>query len=201
MYALPAVQGHDTCPFCKETFPEGKFTACPSCEVQLIPSMRAGGSVDAALEDDDGEDGDPELPWTHWGHARGPVLVACLLGLLFFFLPWVRVFTPDAAVHTGLDLARRTGMAWAAAVGWFTLLPAMLSRRTIRKLRGARLAAALLSFIPALVAALFLMNPPGSLQAGGVSLRIRFEWGIGLYLTLALGLLTAIYAALRLGKP
>lgn len=194
------MQGHDICPFCKELFPAGERAECPSCEVHLLPAAKHDALVQASADDDEDEDGEPQLPWNHWGHARGPLLLVSVLGLAFFFLPWVNVFTPDRAVYTGLDMARRTGLAWAAAVAWFTMIPTIFSRRSIPKLRGARLAAALLAFIPALVAALFLLNPPGSLQAHGVSLKIRFEWGIGLYLTLLLGAISTPLAALRLGK-
>lgn len=200
MYAAAAVQGHDICPFCKEIFPEGAHASCPHCEVHLIPASKATPLVEAAMEDDELEDGEPVLPWTHWGHGRGPMLVACLLGLGVFLLPWVHVFTPDRAVYTGPVMGERTRVAWAAAVAWFTLIPTILSRRTVSKLRSGRVAAALLAFIPGLVAFLFLMNPPDSLQVHGVTMKIRFEWGIGLYLTLLLGALSTPFAALRLGR-
>jgi hypothetical protein len=199
MYAAAAVQGHDICPFCKEIFPEGARSECPHCEVRLLPADKAPRQAEAT-DDEELEDGEPRLPWLHWGHGRGPVVLACLLGLGVFFLPWVHVFTPDRAVYTGLQMGQRTGIAWAAAVAWFTLLPTILSRRTVSQLRSARVAAALLAVIPAVVAALFLLNPPGSLQVGRLAMKIRFEWGVGMYLTLLLGAIAAPFAALRLGR-
>lgn len=200
MYASAVLQGHEICPFCKEFFAEGERTECPTCGVKLIPQEHHEASVDAG-DGDDEEEGDPELPWLHWGNGRGPVLLASLLGLAFFFLPWVNVFTPDRAVYTGLEMGRRTGMVWAAAVGWFTLLPVVLSRRTLPRLRGARLAAALMALIPGFVALLLLVNPPGAIEVRGLVLKVRFEWGPGTFLTLALSLATAPFALLRLGKP
>lgn len=199
MYAA-AVPALEACPFCKELFPEGEQTECPHCNIKLLPAGKALSTVDAGDGDEDEEDQEPQLPWGHWGHARGPLLVVSLLGLGFFFLPWVSVYTPDRAVYTGLEIAQRTQMGWAAAVAWFTLLPVVLSRRTVPRLRGARLAAALLTLVPAAVALLLLLNPPTTMQARGLSVRIRFDWGIGLYLTLALGLLSTPFAFLRLGK-
>lgn len=197
MYAEAAVQGHDICPFCKEVFPEGEHTECPSCEVHLISAEKYAAITQAEVPEEEEE---PLLPWGHWGHARGPLLLVSVLGLVCFFLPWIHQFTPDRVVFTGLDLAQRTRFSWATAVAWFVLIPTIFSRRTLSKLRGVRLAAALLAFIPALVALIFLLNPPDALQVRGLSLRIRFEWGMGLYLTLVLGIFSPPFAMLRLGK-
>lgn len=193
-----AVSSLELCPFCKETFPQGEQGQCPHCEVNLIPASRVPPSVDAF--DGDDEDEEPTLPWLHWGHGRGPLVVASLLGLVFFSLPWVNSFTPERAVYTGIDIAKRTTMAWGAGVAWFTLLPLVLSRRTIPTLRSARLAAAFLAIIPACVAGLLLSNPPGAIELRGLVVKVRFDWAIGLYLTLGLSLLAAPFAFLRLGK-
>ncbi len=199
MYAsCPTLPGLDACPFCRETFAPGEHTECPTCGVKLETAAAPPAMVDA-LDDDDLDD-EPLLPWTHWGHGRGPLVLAAVLGLGLFLAPWVHAYMPDRAVYSGLEIARRTGMAWAAAVAWFTLLPVVLSRRSIPTMRGARVAAALLSVLPGLVALLFLLHPPGNLEAHGVSMRIRFAWGWGLYGTLALSMLTTPFAILKLGR-
>ena len=142
MYAsCPTLPGLDACPFCRETFAPGEHTECPTCGVKLETAAAPPAMVDA-LDDDDLDD-EPLLPWTHWGHGRGPLVLAAVLGLGLFLAPWVHAYMPDRAVYSGLEIARRTGMAWAAAVAWFTLLPVVLSRRSIPTMRGARVAAAL----------------------------------------------------------
>ena len=200
MYAASVtLPGLDVCPFCRETFPPGEHQECPHCGVHLEAAATPPAQVDA-LDEDDQDDGEPLLPWTHWGNARGPLVLVALLGLAVFFAPWVHAYVPDRAVYSGLDIARRTGMAWAAAVAWFTLLPVVLSRRSLQTMRGARVAAALLSLLPGVVALLLLLHPPGNLEAHGISVRIRFAWGWGIYATLALSMLSTPFAFLRLGR-
>ncbi len=200
MYAsCPTLPGLDACPFCRETFTPGQHAECPTCGVKLEAAATPLVQVDA-IDDDDDEFDDPPLSWFHWGHGRGPLVVATLLGLGAFFAPWVHAYMPERAVYSGLDIARRTGMAWAAAVAWFTLLPVILSRRSVPRLRGARVAAGLLAFLPGLVSLLLLLHPPGNLEAHGVSVRIRFEWGWGLYATLVISALTTPFALIRMGK-
>jgi hypothetical protein len=49
--------------------------------------------------------------------------------------------------------------------------------------------------LASVVAIVLLANPPAAIEARGVMMKVRFEWGIGLYLTLALSLLSAPFAA------
>lgn len=123
----------------------------------------------------------------------------CVLGLVAFCLPWVHTFTPDCRVFTGIDIARRTGLTWAAGVAWFTLLPVLMSRRTIRTMLGARLVVAMLGAVPAICTLVLLMNPPSSAEARGVTVHLRYTWDPAIYATLVLGLVTAAVGALRFG--
>lgn len=197
------VRGLEACPFCKEMFPAGEQTDCPLCGVKLIAASKLPDAGDEP--DDEGEARgalvEKPLPWTYWGKARGPLALLSVLGLVAFCAPWVNSYAPELTVFTGIDIARRTGVAWSAGVAWFTLLPLVLSRRTVRQMRGARLAIAVLAAIPAIVALTMLLNPPQAAEARGVLVRLRYAWAPGIYATLGLGLVTAAVAALRFGGP
>jgi hypothetical protein len=71
---------------------------------------------------------------------------------------------------------------WGAAVGWFVLVPTVLTRRSIMHMRGARVAASFLAAVPGITAGVLLTRPPHG--SHGVPLHFSFEWG--LYATLAL---------------
>jgi hypothetical protein len=199
-YALSAVQGLEACPFCKELFPQGETRECPTCGVALV-SMRQLTASAEALDEDETTPAEPRLPLTHWGHARGPLIALAALGLVAFLLPWIHQYTPNQVTFTGVDISRRTGLSWSVGAAWFTLLPLLVSRRTIRALQGVRLVAAMLAVIPAITAGMLLLNPPRVVQAAGVVMRVRFDWAPALYATLALSLLATVLAVFFLGGP
>ncbi|HEU4534910.1 MAG TPA: hypothetical protein VFS00_12360, partial [Polyangiaceae bacterium] len=119
------MRGLVACPFCRELFPAGERRRCPVCEVDLVRSSRLP-PADPALDGDasgpppPGPD-DRRLPWWSPAFGRGPLALLALAGLVAFALPWVRLDAPERVVFTGADVARRTGLAWAAAGAWFTL--------------------------------------------------------------------------------
>jgi hypothetical protein len=78
-------------------------------------------------------------------------------------------------------------------VGWFVLLPTVVSRRSIDQMRGARVAAAFLSAVPLVTTSILWFLPPR-----GGRVPVRFEWGWGLYVTWAVGLV-ATAVAVRFG--
>jgi hypothetical protein len=163
------------CPFCREMFEEGEATACPICGVGLKALEKLPPSHDA-LAEDPGIPLAPEqelLPASYLGRNKGLLSLAGLLGIALFFLPWVHVTLPDLYTFSGFDLARRLGWSWAAGVAWVVLLPTVMSRRTIMQLRGARVAAAFLSAIPAVTIAVLLARPP---HGGLVPVRFTYDW-------------------------
>jgi hypothetical protein len=113
-----------------------------------------------------------------------------LAGLVAFFLPWVHLTMPDVVSYSGFALARRLGWAWGAGVGWFVLIPTVLSRRSIMQMRGARVAAAFLAAVPGVTAALLLARPPHGVH--GVPLHFTWEWP--LFATLALSAVALAFA-------
>jgi hypothetical protein len=183
------------CPFCREMFEEGEAVACPICGMGLKALEKLPPSYDAQAEDP-GIPVDPEyepLPAAYLGRNKGALSLVGLVGIALFFLPWVHVTMPDLYTFTGFDLARRLGWSWAAIVAWGVLIPTVMSRRSIMQLRGARVAAAFLSAIPAVTVAILIARPPHS---GLVPVRFTYDWP--LYATLAASLV-ATALAIRLG--
>jgi hypothetical protein len=179
------------CPFCREMFPQKERAACPVCGVPLVAFEKLPPSHDALSED--GIARQPEwepLPATYAGRGRGALAVLAAVGLVAFFAPWVHETMPDIVTYTGFGLARRLGWAWGAGVGWFVLLPTVLTRRSVMQMRGARVAASFLAAVPGLTAALLLARPPHG--SYGIVARFTFQWG--LYATLAASAVAVAFA-------
>jgi hypothetical protein len=179
------------CPFCREMFELGESRACGVCGVSLVAFDKLPVSDEALSED--GVTRQPEwepLRPTYLGRGRGPLALLALAGVVVFFAPWVHLTLPDVVSYSGFALARRLGWSWGAGVAWFVLLPVVLSRRSIMKMRGARVAASFLSAVPGVTAGLLLARPPHG--AYGVPLRFTWEWG--LFATLALSLVALAFA-------
>ncbi len=195
-FGYPERVGLLACPFCREMFEEGEAKACPVCGMELTRFEKLPLSHDAA-HDEGGIPTAPELeplPWMFLGRGRGPLVVLGLAGAVLFFLPWVQLTMPYIDSKSGFDLAhQRIGWLWAAFVGWTVLIPTVLSRRSIVQMRGARVAAAFLSAIPAVSVAILLAKPP----RGGL-IPVRYTWDWPIYGMLAVSLI-AIAFAVRLG--
>jgi hypothetical protein len=181
------------CPFCREMFEKREATECPVCGMRLASFDKLPPSQESEEEHVPTA---PELePFgaLYLGRGRGALAASGLLGLLLFFAPWIEVALPDTYVLSGFDLGRRLGWSWGAGVAWLVLVPTVLSRRTIAHLRGARVAAAFLSAVPAITVAVLLARPPQ-----GRIVPLQFTYGWGLHTTLALSIV-AVLLAVRLG--
>ncbi len=201
-YAAVLVRGLVACPFCREMFPRGEHRECPICGVALVAAAKLPEKLEG-YDEEPGDDApnvekkaaiepyDERLPWTYWRRGRGLLAVIAALGLVAFALPWVDLYAPDRLALSGIDIARRTGLTWACGVAWFTLLPAVLSRRTIRAMRGARLAAFVLAAIPLICAGSILTHPPASAHVHGMTMTLRYAWAPGVWITVALGAIAA----------
>jgi hypothetical protein len=171
------------CPFCRELFDERERKSCSVCGVALMPIERLPPSLDVQSENGLPHDpSDDPLPLAYLGRGRGALAAAALCGLAAFLSPWVHVTLPDVVTLSGFALARRLGWAWGAWAAWFVLLPTVLSRRTVAKMRGARVAAAFLAAVPGVTCAVLLARPPH----GSHLVPLRFSWGAGLYATVGL---------------
>ena len=184
------------CPFCREMFEEGEAKTCPVCGMALAKFHELPPSLDA-LHDEAGVPTAPEmerLRWTYLGRGRGPLAVLALVGLVLFFLPWVRLTLPYVDAKSGFDLAhQRIGWLWATFAAWVVLVPTVLSRRSIVELRGARVAAAFLSAIPGVAVGVLLARPP---RGGLVPVRYTWDWPIWAMLAVSLA---ALALSIRLG--
>jgi hypothetical protein len=184
------------CPFCQELFTAGETENCPVCGVslrpieKLPPSYEARAALAAELAATPPED--RTLSWFYFGRGRGALVVVALLGLVAFFSPWVIVHKPEDVVIRGYDLARGHG-AWffGGAIGWFVMIPLVLSRRTVYKMRGVRIVTAMFAALSMLESAQLLLNPPH----GSRFVPLSFDWGYGIYATCVLGFVGLILAA------
>lgn len=161
----------------------------------LVPLDKLPLSIDALNEESTPPQPEFEpLPAMYLGRGRGLLAVLALAGIAAFFFPWVNVTLPDIVSYSGFALARRLGWVWAAGVAWLVLAPTVVSRRSIGKMRGARVAAAFLAAIPGVTAALLLARPPH----GSHGVPLKFTFGFGLYAALALSV-AAFAVAVRFG--
>ncbi len=164
------------------------------CGMSLVAFEKLPPSHDAMSED--GVPVDPAsepLKWTYVARGRGLLAVCGLLGIALFFFPWIHVTLPDDVRLTGFFLARRLGWAWGAGVGWLVLIPTVLSRRSIVKMRGARVAAAFLAAAPLITCVILWLRPP---HGGLVPLRFTYEPAFWLSLGLSA---VALVLSLRFG--
>jgi hypothetical protein len=184
------------CPFCREMFQEGEASACPVCGMALTNFAKLPPSYDA-MHDEAGVPTAPEMEsfgWTYFGRGRGALAILGVLGIVLFFLPWVDLTMPYIDSKSGFDLShQRIGWLWATFCAWLVLIPTVLSRRTLFQLRGARVAAAFLSAIPAVAVGILLAKPPR-----GSIIPVRYTWDWPIYAMLATSLV-AIVVASRLG--
>jgi hypothetical protein len=195
-FGYPQRVGLLACPFCREMFEEGEAKLCPVCGMNLAKFEDLPPSLDA-IHDEGGVPLAPELeelPFFYLRRGRGALVVLAAIGVVLFFLPWVRLTLPYIDAKSGFDLAhQRIGWLWASFVGWTVLIPTVLSRRNIAKLRGARVAAAFLSAIPAVAVGILLSKPP---RGGLIPVRYTWDWPIYAMLFVSLA---AVAVAVRLG--
>ena len=184
------------CPFCQELFPEGEATTCPVCGVPLRPAEKLPRSYEArvalAAELAAVPPEDRIVPFWYFGRSRGALVLVALAGLAVFFAPWIKLYKPEDIVYTGLSLGRaRGGWFFGAAVGWFVMIPLVVTRRTVYKMRGVRIITAMFAALSILETAQLLAFPPH----GNRYIPVEFEWGWGLYASLGLGILGVLFAA------
>lgn len=183
------------CPFCRKLFTSEEGSACPECEVELVAMSKLPPSLDAL--EDEAEPRElvlPEnqpLPPTYMGRGRGALLVLSALGLFAFFLPWVELTAPELAVYSAFDLARgRAGFLWGGATAWLVMIPLVITRRTIARMRGVRVVTALFAAMTLSEALMLYSMPP---RRGLAPLELHFRYG--LFLSGAISLVAVLVAA------
>lgn len=184
------------CPFCRELFTRGEVEVCPQCDLRVKPLAELPASHDAQLLDPE-EPTPPEdelKSWFYSGRGRGSLTILSVVGIAVFFAPWLHESSPEIRTFTGFEFARELAWIWAGGLGWFTMLPLVLSRRTIRQMRGARVAVGFLAAMVLLTVAVRI----GITPTPHPLIPIRYRWGWGMY---AAGFLAvaALAGAFRFG--
>ncbi len=184
------------CPFCRQLFQPNEARICPDCGLGLQDLARLPPSYDAKVEYPE-EPIPPHmetLPWTYAGRNRALLIALSIVGFACFFTPWIRETAPELRELTGFGLAQLRGYFWAPAVAYFVMLPLVLSRRSIYKMRGARVAVAFLAAIVLTTVGIRLGFTPKS-----SALRpSHWEWAWGLY-AMAGTAVAALIAAVGFG--
>ncbi|MDF3071590.1 MAG: hypothetical protein K0R38_7191 [Polyangiaceae bacterium] len=185
------------CPFCRKLYTEGEATVCPDCEVALVAMNRLPPSLDALEEEaaaGQGELAFPEnqpLPATYMGRGRGALLLLSGLGLFAFFLPWVELTAPESVVYSAFDLARgRAGFLWGGATAWLVMIPLVITRRTIARMRGVRIVTVMFAAMTLTETLMLWLMPP---RRGLAPLELHFRYG--LFLSGAISLVAMAVAA------
>src|SRR6185295_935964 len=116
------------------------------------------------------------LPVTYMGRGRGVLLALSALGLFAFFLPWVELTTPESVVYSAFDLARgRAGFLWGGATAWLVMIPLVITRRTIARMRGVRIVTAMFAAMTFTEALMLWLLPP---HRGKAPLELHFRYGL-----------------------
>ncbi len=188
--------GLRACPFCRELFTDDETDTCPECGLVVRDLAELPLSPDAEhLTAEEGKhvplpQAEP-LPWKHMGRGRGLLLACAVVGLVAFYLPWMIQTAPDHEFWTGSQMAQVKGFYWSAFTAWLVLFPAVLSRRTILKMVGARVALVCLAAMPALTVAMLMRVPQHKVSLG---VAFDFHWGPGMYVTLVASILATLVA-------
>jgi len=166
------------CPFCRQLFTRGEVKTCPECDIAVQPLAELPASLEAELLEEPIVPVSPEdepLPLTYLGRGRGMLLMVALCGIAVFFAPWYHETTPD--ILTWSEFARRLPWIWAGGVAWFVMVPLVASRRTIRQMRGARVAVGFLAAMVGTTVLARLTVPVADYKL----VVLRFTWGWGMY--------------------
>jgi hypothetical protein len=168
------------CTFCRKLYTTGEASACPDCDVALVDMSQLPPSLDAL--EDEAEQGQltfPEnlpLPTTYMGRGRGALLALSALGLFAFFLPWVELTAPESVVYSAFDLARgRAGFLWGGATAWLVMVPLVITRRTIARMRGVRIVTVMFAAMTLTEALMLWLMPP---HRGITPLELHFRYGL-----------------------
>jgi hypothetical protein len=184
------------CPFCREAF-EGD-QRCPEHELDLVTWAELPRASVPQLTDD------YALPWPSGQLGRGWVAGGAALVLLAFIgLPLAGVEGPLRMGGSMLMLAvASTPKLWLVPAAAWAELAILYRRRTPASMRGARVAVALVAFVPLLAAAMTWFDVSAAIelveQRRHVELQLRPAAGA---YVLAAAALTMLWGAIRLGTP
>lgn len=186
-----------TCPFCRELFEKNEAKACPVCGLNLTDMDKLPLSHDAAAEALAATVPEQEdQPWTYVGRSRGPLLLLAALGVVLFFLPWVHYSVPRELDLTGFHFARLMLWPGFTLAAWMVMIPTVLSRRSILRMRMARVPVTFLAAMPALTVLALSMH-----RDRGVSYYTTvYHHTFAFWATLALSAVAVVFAVRFGGK-
>lgn len=183
------------CPFCRKLYTSTEGKTCPDCDVALVALSQLPPSLDALEQE--AEQGaltlpeDQLLPTTYFGRGRGALIALSVLGLIAFFLPWVELSSPETVTYSAFDLARgRAGWLWGGATAWLVMIPLVLTRRTISRMRGVRIVTVMFAAMTLMEVLMLWLLPP---RRGMTPLELHFRYG--LFLSGAISLAAMLVAA------
>jgi len=94
-------------------------------------------------------------------------------------------------VYSAFDLARgRAGFLWGGAVAWLVMIPLVITRRTIARMRGVRVVTVLFAAMTLSETLMLWFMPP---RRGLAPLELHFRYG--LFLSAAISLVAMLVAA------
>jgi hypothetical protein len=181
------------CPFCRECF-EGE-TACPDHELALV-SFDALPVAKRAVPKDEAQ-----LPMHDARFGRGWLALAVVLILVGFALPMVTTVEDSPRTASGVDVAFRVAPNLVAvplvAVAFLSVL---YRRRSLRSMRGARVAVPVLGLLgmTSLGITLHRILLGAEMQREHWGIDIAVMPNVGVFV-MGAGLLLSLFAGLRLG--
>ena len=187
------------CPFCRDIYTAGEYELCPECEMVLQPFERLPPSFERVeAEAAVWEATPPEdrvLPWMYWGRGRGALILLSVLGIAFFFSPWVQMTMPDDVVLNGYELSRRNvTLLRGGAIAWFVMIPLVATRRSLVRMRGVRIVSAVFASMT-LIEILIVVAKSSQTHP---YLPLEYQWAWGLYASALVSAL-GIYFGCRFG--
>jgi hypothetical protein len=190
-YAGGCVANLVACPFCREMFQSGEVEVCPACGLAVADISKLPPSYEARLEPDFPREPEHEkLPWYYWRRGRAALVIASIVGVGLFFAPWILETAPEIETLNAADLAERLSWMWACVAAWFVLIPTVLSRLTLDKMRGARVIASVFCAIPLVTAVVLLLGSPRPKYR--IPVMYHYSWG--LYATIAVAVIALPFA-------
>ena len=84
---------------------------------------------------------------------------------------------PEIRTLSGFEFSKLLGWIWAGGLGWFVMIPLLVTRRTIRQMRGARVAVGFLASMVLLTVVTRLALTPTAHPL----IPVRVSWGWGMY--------------------
>lgn len=192
MLAYARVSDIYACPFCRQLFTQGEVEVCPDCDLRIRPLAELPPSHEAELlEPEDRPPPEDELKsWTYTGRGRGALILVALVGIAVFFAPWLHETAPEIRTWSGWQFSKQLAWIWAGGLGWFVMLPLVVTRRTIRQMRGARVAVAFLAAMVLLTVTTRLAITPRSHPL----IPLRYQWGWGMYAAGFLAIMALVLA-------